>query len=324
MPLFTWKPLAGAQSYFVLVARDPSFTNIVDYAFTQVPAYAPRTGIGARTYPDELTLYYWAVLPATGANGSGVSADPLAGRVPNFHKQSAPPDLVAPSAGATRPARPTFRWTPPRRARRYRLQVSQDPSFANLIDDIVDRLDRVHEQHHLSGGHDPLLACPRRADETRCRRRPHLVGDRHVPEAAPGAGARSGQPDQRRVQLPTLAWTPVPGAVSYDVHAEESDGDEQTFSNVPTHAFTPTKMTGIGIFHLQARANFPTSTGRDRARPVLDAHGLRPHDPRAGRRLGRHRQAEHVAPLVEPAHGREELPRAGLHPARLRQRSSRT
>ena len=34
MPLFTWKPLAGKQSYFVLVAKDASFWNIVDYAFT--------------------------------------------------------------------------------------------------------------------------------------------------------------------------------------------------------------------------------------------------------------------------------------------------
>ena len=34
-PFFTWKPLAGRQSYFVIVA-DPSFSNLVDYAFTQL------------------------------------------------------------------------------------------------------------------------------------------------------------------------------------------------------------------------------------------------------------------------------------------------
>ena len=33
MPLFTWNPLAGKASYFVIVAKDPSFSNIVDYAF---------------------------------------------------------------------------------------------------------------------------------------------------------------------------------------------------------------------------------------------------------------------------------------------------
>ena len=42
MPLFTWDPIPGAESYYVLVARDPSFTNVVDYAYTRIPAYAPR------------------------------------------------------------------------------------------------------------------------------------------------------------------------------------------------------------------------------------------------------------------------------------------
>ena len=44
MPYFRWKPLAGYASYFVLVSRDPEFSNLVDYAFTRVNAYAPRTG----------------------------------------------------------------------------------------------------------------------------------------------------------------------------------------------------------------------------------------------------------------------------------------
>ena len=44
-PYFTWKPIAGKQSYYVLVARDPSFSNIVDYAFTHVPHL--------------LAYYYW-------------------------------------------------------------------------------------------------------------------------------------------------------------------------------------------------------------------------------------------------------------------------
>ncbi len=36
-PLFTWRPLAWRQSYFVIVAKDPSFSNVVDYAFTRYP-----------------------------------------------------------------------------------------------------------------------------------------------------------------------------------------------------------------------------------------------------------------------------------------------
>src|SRR5262249_12833876 len=68
-PLFTWRPVAGASSYFVLGARDANFTNIVDYAFTQLPVYAPRGTLGPTTYADEVTRYYWAVLPESGLNG---------------------------------------------------------------------------------------------------------------------------------------------------------------------------------------------------------------------------------------------------------------
>src|SRR5439155_15303328 len=42
-PLFTWNPVAGAQSYYVLVAKDPNFTTVIDYALTRDPAYSPRT-----------------------------------------------------------------------------------------------------------------------------------------------------------------------------------------------------------------------------------------------------------------------------------------
>ena len=44
LPLFTWKPIPGARSYFVVVAKDELFTEIRDLAITQVPAYAPRNG----------------------------------------------------------------------------------------------------------------------------------------------------------------------------------------------------------------------------------------------------------------------------------------
>src|SRR5919197_6599893 len=129
--------MAGRQSYFVLVSKDPSFTTIVDYAFTQVPAYAPRTSSAAVTYSDETTLYYWAVLPATAFNGSGAVGNPLLAAGPNFQKQSTPPTLVSPANGTVFLKQPSFRWTAVEGARRYRLQVAQDPSFGNPIDDVL-------------------------------------------------------------------------------------------------------------------------------------------------------------------------------------------
>ena len=136
-PLVTWKPLAGRQSYFVLVSKDANFSNIVDYAFTQIPAYSPRSLIRPTTYSDETTLYYWAVLPATGLNGSGAVGDPLSAAASTFQKQSIPPSQMSPADGALLTDQPVFRWTSVEGARRYRFQVAQEPTFAAPIEDVT-------------------------------------------------------------------------------------------------------------------------------------------------------------------------------------------
>ena len=76
MPLFTWDPVPGACAYYVIVARDAEFTNVVDVALTAQPAYAPRTGGTSTTYADETTAYHWAVLPTANRDGSGLSTQP--------------------------------------------------------------------------------------------------------------------------------------------------------------------------------------------------------------------------------------------------------
>lgn len=134
MPVFTWNPVPGALSYFVVVANDPSFTTIEDYAYTRVTAYAPRTMSNSVGYADKSGNYYWAVLPATSANGQGVSADPITSNPQPFTKQATPPALLGPAGGAVLSTAATvFHWSPVDSARRYRLQVSEDPTFANVI-----------------------------------------------------------------------------------------------------------------------------------------------------------------------------------------------
>src|SRR4029077_21104914 len=140
-PLFTWNPLSGDQSYYVIVATDRTFQNVVDYAFTEVPAYAPRQSFQVTTYPDSNTSYYWAVLPATSADGTGAVGDPtgpLDGGLnypQNFQKHSTAPTLDAPSDGQVITTQPTFQWSPVEGALRYRLEVSQDPSVGTLVGD---------------------------------------------------------------------------------------------------------------------------------------------------------------------------------------------
>jgi hypothetical protein len=136
MPVFTWDPVPGAQSYFVVVANDPQFTTIEDYAYTRVAAYAPRELAKTRGYPDKTSNYYWAVLPAASANGLNVSTDVTSSNPQAFEKQTAAPTLLGPTGGAVVSTTATvFHWTPVNGARRYHLQVSDDPTFANVLDE---------------------------------------------------------------------------------------------------------------------------------------------------------------------------------------------
>jgi hypothetical protein len=134
MPVFTWSPIPGAQSYFVVVSRDAAFTTIVDYSYTRVNAYAPRTHTLTKGYADETSDYYWAVLPAQDPGGSGVSAEASSSAPQHFVKQTTPPTLLSPSNGALiTTAATTFQYTGVQGARRYRIQVAEDPSFLNII-----------------------------------------------------------------------------------------------------------------------------------------------------------------------------------------------
>jgi hypothetical protein len=256
VPYFAWKPLAGKQSYYVLVAKDPSFSNIVDYAFTQIPAYAPRDGFGPTTYPDETTLYYWCVLPATDFAGTGAVGNPLQAAAQSFQKQSTPPARLAPADGTLFYDQPSFRWTPVEGARRYRLQVAQDPSFGNPIDDVTT--DSTAYTTNSTYPADTVLYWRVRADDE------NGVGltwsstgtfQKKLAAPVPNAGnATAGE------SLPVWSWSSVMGAVSYDVQIDKPNGDSETFSDFRMPAGSFKTMTGTGIFHWRVRAEFSKSS----------------------------------------------------------------
>jgi hypothetical protein len=259
MPLFTWDPIPGAESYYVLVARDANFTNVIDFAYSRIPAYAPRTSSGSVGYADETTLYYWAVLPADNANGTGVSSEPLSSGPQSFTKQSAPPTLVSPAnAAVVNTPATAFQWTPVHDARQYRLQVAVDPSFGTLIDDV--ETDASSYTSNTTYPSDTTLYWRVRADAedgsgqvgltwsesgTFTKQLPKPVWDPDNPTSG--------------AFLPTIKWSAVPGAVSYDLHVVEPDGQARDFRNIPGPAGTFVEMTGVGVFTWTVRANFPTN-----------------------------------------------------------------
>ena len=259
MPFLRWRPIEGYESYFVLVSKDQDFTNLVDYAFTRVPAYAPRLGFGPRTYPDETTQYYWAVLPARGGNGSGVTTAPRFSAPQEFHKQSLPPTLVSPDAGTVFPGPVRFHWTAATGARRYRLQVSTDPSFSSGIRENVITDSTVFTSD-VSYPADTNLYWRVRADAESVEASDGVgltwsaTGTFRKTLAAPVPDP--GNPTSGDA-IPTWEWNTVAGAVSYDFHLEQPDGFARDFFRIPSAAATPTLMKGTGVWHWQIRANFP-------------------------------------------------------------------
>ena len=253
VPYFTWKPLAGKQSYYVLVAKDPSFSNLVDYAFTKVPAYAPRTGFGPRTYPDETTLYYWAVLPASFADGTGAVGNPLLAAPQSFQKQSTPPTRLAPADGTQFFNQPTFRWTPAEGARRYRLQVAQDPSFGNPIDDLTT--DSTSYTSNTTYPADTVLYWRVRADdENGVGLTWSATGTFQKKLAAPVPSPTNPTSGE---YLPVWSWSSVQGAASYDLQIDQPDGQSRNFTDFRMPATSFQTLTGTGVFHWRVRAEFP-------------------------------------------------------------------
>jgi hypothetical protein len=252
-PLFTWKPLAGANSYFVVVAKDANFSNIIDEAFTRIPAYAPRP----RTYTDETTTFYWAILPSSLANGSDAPPLDLSSAKGSFQKQSTPPTLVSPVSVQSFLDQPTFRWTPTLGARRYRLQVAADPTFGDPLDDVLT--DATSYSSDTTYPADTVLYWRVRSDDE------NLIGltwsatgtfQKRLAAPVPSAS----NPTQGDA-LPVWAWNPVQGAASYDLSVDQPDGTHRDFSGFRTPTASFIKMTGTGVWHWRVRAEFPKDAG---------------------------------------------------------------
>ncbi|MDX6507386.1 MAG: large repetitive protein [Gaiellaceae bacterium] len=253
-PLFTWKPLAGANAYYVVVAKDANFSNVIDEAFTRVPAYAPRNSLKPTTYADETTTFYWAVLPASASNGS----DALPLDLPNsakgsFQKQSTPPSLVSPVGVQAFLDQPTFRWTPTLGARRYRLQVAADPTFGAPLDDVVT--DATSYSSDTTYPADTVLYWRVRADDENLTGLTwSATGTFQKKLAAP---VPSSANPVKGEALPVWAWSSIQGAASYDLSIDQPDGTHRDFTDFRTPVASFIKMTGTGVWHWRVRAEFP-------------------------------------------------------------------
>jgi hypothetical protein len=234
-------------------------SNVIDYAFTRIPAYA-RARSPAATYSDETTSYYWAVLPSGSPDGATSHGNPLAESPAKFDKRSLPPSALLPKQGARIAGAAMFRWTPADGARRYRLQVSTEKSFGSLIDDIITTSTSYTATKIYQA--DATLWWRVRAEDE------NFVGltwstPRSFRNLLP-APVPSRRNPTRGDELPMFSWSDVRGAVSYDMHVDKPDGRSEDLSGVRAAAMTPILMTGTGVFHLEGAGRFRSEHRRRR------------------------------------------------------------
>ncbi|HEY7004515.1 MAG TPA: Ig-like domain-containing protein [Gaiellaceae bacterium] len=256
MPFLTWEPLDGAQSYWVIVAKDANFSTIVDYAFTRFPAYTPRRGSNVRTYADELTSYYWAVLPSPETDGDFAAFDPLKAAASTFEKQSDPPTATAPAADATVDDQPVFEWTTAEGAKQYHIQIATDQHFS--ASDILKDTTTASTSYSAETTYpaDTVLWWRVQAQDEEGRGLTWST-PRSFEKALAAPVPDPGNPTAGDL-IPTFSWEPVQGASSYDVHFQLPDGSSsKDATGYTTSAVTAIKMTGAGHFLWQVRANYP-------------------------------------------------------------------
>lgn len=256
-PLFTWQPIPGAASYYVVVSRDADFTNVVDVALTNIPAYAPRRAVTqvpisyADESADERLPYWWMVIPAQSPGGSGLGSLNVA-QAPQFTYDSPRPTPATPADGEVVPLQPTLRWSAVPGARSYRVQIAADPSFGAPLDDISTDASSYTTDSTLPA--DALLYWRVRAtgeSGVGLNWSPTSSFVRRLPGTQAGEDASTGGP-----LFPILRWDPVPGATAYDIHVEEADGDSVDATTASTAA-TPVVFEGTGIWTWRVRPRFP-------------------------------------------------------------------
>ena len=260
VPLFTWKPVSGANGYFVIVARDPAFSTIVDYAFTHLPAYAPRAGSSARTYQNQSTHYYWVVLPSTGANGSGAATNPQSGHPQSFDRPQVGPTLVSPADLAVVSGQPTFTWDPIAGARQYELVISQDPNFQATPLEKVTTSNTSYTSLAASYPADSDLYWEVRAIDYNGLKQP-FSASRTFHQTWPTPSFVGVSNPVAGDVVPVFSWKPVTGAVSYDVHINQPGNGSTDVTSVATTAMTASSIWGLGDFTWTVRANFANTSG---------------------------------------------------------------
>jgi large repetitive protein len=255
-PVFVWKPITGAQGYFIVVSKDPNLSNIIDYVYTNKPVYAPR-----KLYADETvgSQLYWVILPTAGSDGSGyLTAGNLAnvGNKQVFNKQSIAPAIQPPNVSG---AGVSFQWSPLIGASSYTLQVSTDSTFSNILEEVnTDSASYTAAKSYPAG---QTLYYRVRANDGAGNGLTWATGVFARTLAAPVPAAPVGDINPAKLDgVPNWSWSALPGATAYDVHVDYPSGATKDVNGIHGTTSSWTKLDGLGVWKWKVRAEFGSSS----------------------------------------------------------------
>jgi hypothetical protein len=127
-PNMTWSNVNGATSYHLQIATNGSFNNSIIYDSTSIPATQLMLPSGILGGPF---TYYWRV---SSINAGGEGGFSVVFHFTTVTGPPPPPILLVPVIGATCVSRfPLLDWQDTPGATGYRIQISTDASYTNLV-----------------------------------------------------------------------------------------------------------------------------------------------------------------------------------------------
>jgi hypothetical protein len=254
-PVFVWKALTGMDGYFLIVAKDPNFSNILDYVYTHDTAYAPRKAYADETVGSQL---YWALIPVHSTTGFFPPAGNLAslGAKQVFDKKSLAPAILPPNVSG---AGVSFQWSPMIGAAYYTLQVATDESYSNILEQVnTDSASYTAAKSYPAG---QTLYYRVRSNDVAGNGLTWAPGQFARTLAAPVPAAPTGDINPAKLDgVPNWSWSAVPGATAYDIHVDYPSGASKDANGIHGTTTSWTKFDGPGVWHWKVRAEFGSSS----------------------------------------------------------------
>lgn len=283
-PWLAWTPVTGASLYRIDIATDPQFNNVRESQLTTSTSWVSRAPL-----PDNQlgNGYYWRVIWGAGStvdDPQWMVSEAAVGHA-SFRKQTQI-TLATPLDGGTVGASPLLSWSDVAGIAKYNVQLSQSGQF----DASGTRQARVFGYGGVPG---TLSSGEARLPEGTWKWRVRAVDGGDAGQTWSPIGTftlSSPRPAQKSpgdgavvVYSPLLTWSPVPGAVGYEVQVSgdpsfaSTSGSSDVLATAQTALVPPKERVPLGLNYWRVRASFgPDNKGQWSVTRTF--HSVRPPD----------------------------------------------